>query len=160
MITLTFDEFKTGDWTNDDSFYQMYIISDQNDYNIFYIGISEVDIYNRWFGLVGHIPGFTDSLLLCSHIGSRIVDNVPESSGYIVKLLTLQDAMFIARCADDDFRPDSRFTDIRSCETVLIKRFLPPDNSVHNASSKPYTQEIDVVRRSPPAIFSFDMSKL
>ena len=85
-IKMNFREFYSGEWVSDDQFYELYIISKDDD--IFYIGISRDSVWHRWFGGRGHIPNWNTGCYCASTVGCRIIDNLPGSWEYTVGLYT------------------------------------------------------------------------
>lgn len=132
--TITMKDFYEGKY--DDGNYKLYIVRDEKNSNTFYVGMSNSNVWNRWFGGRGHIivntygkwNGWGNS-----SIGRRVVDNLPSSLGYKVTLLTNEGAkLYLKDELEGKYLVDELSPDTRTLEKELICKELPLDNVTNN----------------------------
>ena len=126
MIELSFREFFDYQYPNHD-FYELYVMKNGLGETL-YVGISKENIWNRWFGLRGHILVGTNYLIGESSVGRKIVDHLPESWNWKIQLWSLEDC--ITLCAED-LNPNGRY-DIKWLEPFMIQRLRHSLNIIYN----------------------------
>ncbi len=126
MIEITFREFFEYKY-REDGFHELYIMKNGLG-EILYIGISEQNIWNRWFGRNGHIMEGPNYLIGESSVGRKVVDHLPDSWDWKIQLWTLDDC--VEFCADE-LNPDGRY-DIKMLEPFMIQKLRPSLNMTYN----------------------------
>jgi len=71
MIEINFKDFYEYRY-REDGFYELYVIKNAFE-EILYVGISNQNIWNRWFGWNGHITGDANYMIGESTVGKKIV---------------------------------------------------------------------------------------
>lgn len=123
MIELSFKEFYDGDY--EDEGYCLYVM--QNGLgDTLYVGISTVDIWDRWFGAAGHIPWSGTMRYGKSTIGQKIMDHLPDSSEWKIQLWTLKDCL--AFCEMDRETAGAYRDAVRNVEARMIQKLSPALN--------------------------------
>jgi hypothetical protein len=126
MIEITFREFFEYEYPHDE-FYELYIMKNGLD-EILYIGISSENIWNRWFGMRGHILVGTNYLVGETPVGGKVVDHLPDSWAWKIQLWTFEDCK--EYCADQ-LNPNGRYT-IKWLEPLMIQKLRPSLNLTYN----------------------------
>jgi len=126
MIEITFREFFEYKY-REEGFHELYIMKNGLG-EILYIGISEQNIWNRWFGLNGHIMEGPNFLIGESSVGRKVVDHLPDSWDWKIQLWTLNDC--VEFCADE-LNPDGRY-DIKTLEPFMIQKLRSSLNMTYN----------------------------
>ena len=125
MIELTFQNFHEQKY--DDAGYCLYIVKNGLG-DVLYIGISEADVWTRWFGWGGHMTWDGDVVYAESPIGVKIENHLPDSLSWNIQLWTLEDCMeFLG-----DFIPPHVNRTIQDIEPLMIKRLSPALNRTYN----------------------------
>jgi len=73
MIEITFKDFCEYRY-HEDGFYELYVVKNGLE-EILYVGISDQNIWNRWFGWNDHIMGDASYMIGESTVGKKIVDH-------------------------------------------------------------------------------------
>ena len=132
-LVLTFREFADGNWSEMDDrqdYYEMYVI--RNNTNVLYVGISESNIYNRWFSSPScHMYKTQDGFISFSSIGHEIKDNMPISFDWIVELWTVPIAFAYLKDALPIGYKLERMN-IKVLERFMIRNRRPLLNVAHN----------------------------
>ena len=126
MIEITFKDFYEYKY-NEDGFHELYVMKNGFE-DILYVGISNQNIWNRWFGWNGHIMAGPNFMVGESSVGRKIVDHLPDSWDWKIQLWTLDDCM--AFCADG-LNPNGRYT-IQMIEPFMIYKLHPVLNATNN----------------------------
>lgn len=133
MITLTFEEFRRGDYDDREEFHELYVLRRGDE--VLYVGISARGAWMRWFGWNGHITrnGWGEDLHTSS-AGRAVIEHAPESNKWLVELWTIEDCarLFIG----DEFEPFQM--PLRRAENLMIERRRP----VLNVTNAPYHKPI------------------
>jgi hypothetical protein len=125
MIELSFWDFHEGKY--DEEGYSLYVM--KNGFGgILYIGISQLDIWSRWFSWGGHITWDGNVIYGESSVGVKIERNLPDSLSWKIQLWTLNDC--IKFCGDDI--PSHNIRTIQAIEPIMIKKLSPILNSRYN----------------------------
>jgi hypothetical protein len=125
MIELSFWDFHEGKY--DEEGYSLYVM--KNGFGgILYIGISQLDIWSRWFSRGGHITWDGNVIYGESSVGVKIERNLPDSLSWKIQLWTLNDC--IKFCGDDI--PSHNIRTIQAIEPIMIKKLSPILNSRYN----------------------------
>jgi hypothetical protein len=126
MIEITFKDFYEYKY-HEDGFYELYVMKNGLG-EILYVGISNQNIWNRWFGWNGHIMGDAGYMVGESSVGRKIVNHLPDSWNWKIQLWTLDDCETF--CADE-FNLHGRYT-IRFLEPFMIQKLHPILNVNYN----------------------------
>ena len=125
MIELSFWNFYQQKFEEKD--YRLYVM--KNGFGgILYIGISEVNVWSRWFGWGGHITWDGNVIYGESPIGVKIERHIPDSLNWKIQLWTLEDCI---KFLGDDIQPHNSQT-IKTIEPLMIKKLSPILNSTYN----------------------------
>jgi len=137
MIQMTINKFyHFKDDSND--FHQLYIIEKPKNH-ILYIGISKIGIWNRWFGNSGRMrKNIENKFYSTDSISEKIIENMPESMNWIIKLYTIQDCILelkdelYQKYKHKDFNKFIIINDIEGMEQLFIKKLHPELNVMLN----------------------------
>lgn len=125
MIELSLLNFHEQGY--EDRGYCLYIIKNGLG-DVLYIGISEVDVWTRWFGWGGHIMWDGDVIHGESPIGEKIENHLPDSLSWVFQLWTTEDCIeFLG-----DFIPHHASRTIQDIEPLMIKKMSPALNRTYN----------------------------
>lgn len=126
MIELSFLDFHEHNYENDAA-YRLYVMRNGLG-DVLYVGISDVDIWGRWFGWGGHMIWDGNVIYGESSIGEKIENHLPDSLGWKIQLWTLKD------CIDflGDFIPPHNTRTIQDIEPLMIKKLFPALNRTYN----------------------------
>ena len=133
MIELSFKKVYDQDF--DDDGYCLYVMKNGLG-DILYVGISTVDIWQRWFGGAGHIPWSGTMRYGNSTIGEKIMNHLPDSLDWNIQLWTLKDCL--AFCEMERSDPKFKLTAVeyskavRNVEAPMIKKLSPALNRYLN----------------------------
>lgn len=128
MIEITFKEFYEDRYLKDE-FHELYVM--KNGLNqILYVGISNQNIWNRWFGWNGHIIGDARQMIGASKVRQKIVDHLPNSWNWKIQLWTLNDCLDF--CAKE-INPHGKYS-IKLLEPFVIQKLQPIMNVSLNQS--------------------------
>jgi hypothetical protein len=118
MIELRFWDFHEGKY--DDKGYSLYVMKNGSG-GILYTGISDVDIWSRWFSWGGHITWDGNVIYGESSVGIKIENHIPDSLSWKIQLWTLNDC--IKFCGNDI--PLHNIRTIQAIEPIMIKKLSP-----------------------------------
>lgn len=125
MIDISFWDFHEQKY--EEKGYCLYVM--KNGFGgILYIGVTEVDVWSRWFGWGGHIMWDRNMIYGESPVGERIERHIPDSLKWKIQLWTLKD------CIDflgDDI-PLHNDRTIKEIEPLMIKKLSPILNVTYN----------------------------
>ena len=126
MIEITFKDFYEYKY-REDGFHELYVMKNGLE-EILYVGISNQNIWNRWFGWNGHIMDGPRYMVGESSVGQKIVDHLPDSCNWKIQLWTFKDC--VSFCADE-LNPHGRYT-IKWLEPFMIQKLHPSLNLTYN----------------------------
>lgn len=127
MIELCFNDFYQQNYEHKN--YCLYIMKNGLG-DILYIGISEVSVWERWFGWGGHLVWEGALIYGQSSIGEKIENHLPESLRWNIQLWTLQDCIdFLGSSI-----PSHNSRTIQDIEPLMIKALAPALNHIYNYS--------------------------
>jgi hypothetical protein len=126
MIEITFREFYEYKY-EEDGFHELYVMKNGLG-EILYIGISNQNIWNRWFGMRGHILDNGKFMSGESLVGKNVVNHLPGSWSWKIQLWTLNDCIEFCK---KDLSPNGKYT-IKYLEPLMIKRLKPALNTLYN----------------------------
>jgi hypothetical protein len=141
MQSMTFKDFMECKYVGANE--KLYVIKD-SDGIVQYIGISNCNIWNRWFsGYNSHFYGYPDNLMSTSRISEAIRDKMPDSLGWSILLFTKKDCIeYCYEFIKVDFAefPVSKMTkkeicdnwDMEDFEETIIDMMRPKLNIIHN----------------------------
>jgi hypothetical protein len=125
MIEMNFETFHNGEYQDDG--YELYMI--KNGFgDLLYIGISQRDIWERWFGFGGHILWSGNNATGNSAIGQRIVDHLPNSLNWKISLWSVDNCVTFCK---NDFHIPAAPT-IKLLEPYMINKLSPIMNQACN----------------------------
>lgn len=127
MIEITFKDFYEYQY-REEVFHELYIMKNGLEETL-YIGISNQNIWNRWFGWNGHIMEGPNYLVGESAVGRKVVDNLPDSLGWKIQLWTLDDC--VEFCTSELLHSKDKYT-IKMLEPIMIQKLRPSLNSIYN----------------------------
>jgi len=93
-----------------------------------YVGISKVDIWERWFGGRGHVTWDENYISGNSSVGEKIVDHIPDSLSWKIQLWTLNDCL--EYCKEEAIKRNSHT--IQDAERLMIRKLSPMLNRTYN----------------------------
>src|ERR1051325_5832343 len=126
MIEIAFRELFDYQYPNE-QFYELYV-SKNGLGEVLYVGISSQNIWNRWFGLNGHLSAGPRFMIGVSPVGQKIVDHLPDSWSWKIQLWSLEDC---CKFCVDELNPQSSYT-IKLLEPIMIQKLSPILNSTYN----------------------------
>ena len=126
MIEITFKDFYEYKY-HEAGFHELYIMKNGLE-EILYIGISSQNIWNRWFGLNGHIMDDVRYMIGVSAVGKKIVNHLPDSWDWKIQLWTLADCV---KFCSDELNPNGKYN-IKMLEPFMIQKLHPSLNTIYN----------------------------
>lgn len=127
MIELTLHNFRQQNYEDTENIYCLYVVKTDLD-DVLYVGISEVDVWERWFGWGGHMLWDGNVIYGSSTIGTKIERHIPESLSWKIQLWTLNDCIkFLGKAI-----PPRNDRTIKSIEPLMIKKLSPALNVTYN----------------------------
>jgi hypothetical protein len=128
MIEISFKDFYEYKYQDPvDNFFELYVMKNGFD-DVLYIGISNQNIWNRWFGWNGHITFSNKFIGGESSVGRKIVDHLPDSWDWRIQLWTLEDCASFCK----DILPSASNYPIQFLELLMIKKLSPVLNNNYN----------------------------
>jgi len=126
MIEISFKAFHDQDYR--ERGYKLYVLKNGNE-DVLYVGISTRSIWERWFGMNGHIL-WTDRYATGeSEVGQKVVDHLPDSLQWKIQLWTLKDCISFCK----DMLPSKRSSPmIQFVEPLMIQKLSPALNVACN----------------------------
>ncbi len=125
MIELALYDFHKQNY--EDNGYCLYVVKNGLD-DILYIGISDVDVWGRWFGWGGHMMWDGNVIYGESAVGTKIENNLPDSLSWKIQLWTLNDCVdFLGKAI-----PPHNARTVKSIEPLMIRRLSPALNATYN----------------------------
>lgn len=141
MLTMSFSKFTDPNNFPDDAGIELYVL--RKNKKFLYIGISESNVWNRWFGSRGRMYKNAGGYWNGSDTTSiSIIENMPASFRWNIDLWTLKDCLSfleIEHISKNDFPSDwcfypsgfGRYT-IKDVEPEFIHKLLPEYNGTYN----------------------------
>lgn len=126
MIALEFIKFHEQRYRRNR--YELYLLKNGLG-DTLYIGISTVDVWERWFGWGGHMTWDGDVIYGDSAVGVKIENHLPDSLRWKIQLWTLEDCRRFCR---DKLPSDSETMTIRDIEPFMIQKVCPALNRTYN----------------------------
>lgn len=126
MIELSFEQFHDQAYREDG--YKLYVLKNGNG-DVLYVGISNRNIWERWFGWGGHMTWDGRVIFGESPIGVKVEDHLPESLEWTIQLWTLHDCL--ALCGDQLNMAASEAS-ISDLEPLMIRKLSPALNGTFN----------------------------
>jgi hypothetical protein len=96
---------------------------------VLYVGISTVDVWERWFGWGGHITWDGNMIYGESSIGEKIEKHIPDSLNWKIQLWTLEDCIKFCRT---ELSSDIFEKTIHDVEPIMIQKLSPALNDTYN----------------------------
>jgi hypothetical protein len=125
MIELTLSDFHEQKY--EDEGYSLYIMKNGLG-DVLYIGISDVDVWRRWFGWGGHMTWDGNVIYGESTVGTKIENSLPDSLSWKIQLWTLEDCIdFLGKAI-----PPHNARTVKSIEPLMIRRLSPALNLTYN----------------------------
>jgi hypothetical protein len=90
MIEITFNDFH--DYNYPDEGYELYVMKNGLG-DVLYVGISENNIWGRWFSFGGHMIWDGRHIIGQSSVGEKIADHMPDSLDWKIQLWLLDDCV-------------------------------------------------------------------
>jgi len=125
MIEIDFESFHNQNYVEEG--YDLYVMKNGLG-DVLYIGISNQNIWERWFGWNGHILWVDHVIEGNSAVGRKIVDHLPDSLKWKIQLWTLDDCVNLCR----DELPTTRIPNIGFIEPFMIQKLSPILNGSYN----------------------------
>ena len=126
MIELSFLEFHEQQYPAQP--YCLYVVKNASE-DVLYVGISVINIWERWFGWGGHMMWDGKVIYGESPIGAKIENHLPDSLSWKFQLWTLEDCLeFCRKELPSDF---SEIT-IHGIEPIMIRKLSPALNLTYN----------------------------
>lgn len=153
LITLTFSEFANPDNFPDDLEVELYVLREGDGF--LYIGISQRNVWNRWFGNFGRMQkGHDGGWIAHDSVGAAIVRNLPASLRWEIDLWGIEECLqylgwdyFYKDGFDNEcfrFRDGFARHSIEKVEVALINRLRPAYNVTHNTGQLPDNEDAPV----------------
>jgi hypothetical protein len=130
MIELGLEDFHEHNY--EDAGFCLYVMKNGLD-EVLYIGISTVDVWDRWFGWGGHMTWDGKVIYGESPIAVRIENHLPESLHWKIQLWTLKDC--IEFCSKELPEHTTEIT-IHNIEPIMIRKLSPVLNATYNLNPR------------------------
>lgn len=126
MIELTLSDFHEQNYEDNEG-YCLYVVRNNLD-DVLYVGVSDVDVWGRWFGWGGHMMWDGGVIYGESVVGTKIENNLPDSLSWKIQLWTLKDCIdFLGKSI-----PPHNARTVKSIEPLMIRRLSPALNVTYN----------------------------
>ena len=119
MIELRFKDFYDAKYN--DKGYELYVMKNGLS-DVLYVGISQVDVWNRWFGYNGHLVWDGKFVIGQSTVGQKIANHFPESQNWLIQLWLLDDC--IEFCQDIVSAKNKNYN-IKMLEPYMVLKLSP-----------------------------------
>jgi hypothetical protein len=126
MIEMTFLEFHEQQY--DAQPFCLYVVKNASK-DVLYVGISENDIWERWFGWGGHMTWDSNVIYGESPVGLKIENHLPDSFQWEIQLWTLQDCLVFCR---GELPSDTSELIVKDLEPIMIRKLSPALNGTYN----------------------------
>ena len=126
MIELTLRNFHEQNYEDTEG-YCLYVVKNGLD-DVLYVGISDGDVWGRWFSWGGHMMWDGNVIYGESPIGTKIEYHLPDSLSWKIQLWTLKDCIdFLSKTI-----PPHNQRTIQSIEPLMIRKLSPTLNATYN----------------------------
>ena len=125
MIEIDFETFHNQDY--EETGYDLYVMKNGLG-SILYVGISKQSIWQRWFGLNGHLLWVDRAIEGNTPVGRKIVDHLPDSLQWKIQLWTLKDCIDFCGA----MLPTTHSPNIDFIEPYMIRKLSPILNGSYN----------------------------
>jgi hypothetical protein len=126
MIELTFQDFH--DQLYENNRFCLYVMKNGLG-DVLYVGISNSDIWLRWFGWGGHMTWDGKIIYGESPIGVKIENLLPDSLLWKIQLWTLNDCLEFCK---KELPGDPSAITIHDIEPIMIQMLSPTLNATYN----------------------------
>ena len=126
MIELDFLQFHEQKYR--EKRYELYVLKNGLG-DILYIGISQSNVWERWFGWGGHMMWDGNVIYGESPIGVKIENHLPDSLNWKIQLWTLEDCIKFCR---KELPGDILKKTIHDVEPIMIRKLSPALNNTYN----------------------------
>jgi len=126
MVEISFLEFHEQQYPPDP--FCLYVMKNGSG-DVLYIGISTINVWERWFAWGGHMTWDGDVIYGESPIGVKIENHLPDSLNWKIQLWGLGDCLEF--CRSELPHDTSRLT-IQDIEPIMIKSLSPALNVTYN----------------------------
>ena len=134
MIEMTFWNFHEQKYHEFGLGYCLYVMKNGSG-GVLYVGISVVDVWDRWFGQGGHITWDRNIIYGESPIGVKIENHIPDSLSWKIQLWTLEDCMDFCgkKCPDLTLITLDEYKQlVHNVEPRIINKLSPALNRTYN----------------------------
>ena len=126
MIELDFLQFHEQKYR--EKRYELYVLRNGLG-DILYIGISQSNVWERWFGWGGHMMWDGNVIYGESPIGVKIENHLPDSLNWKIQLWTLRDCVKFCK---NELPSDTSEITIHEIEPIIIRKLSPALNGTYN----------------------------
>lgn len=126
MIEMDFLQFHEHQYR--EMRYELYVLKNGLG-DTLYIGISKVNIWERWFGWGGHMMWDGKVIYGESPIGVKIENHLPDSLNWTIQLWTLKDCIKFCR---KELPSDTSSITVSDVEPIVIRKLSPALNATYN----------------------------
>jgi hypothetical protein len=126
MIELDFLQFHEQKYR--EKRYELYVLKNGLG-DILYIGISQSNVWERWFGWGGHMMWDGNVIYGESPIGVKIENHLPDSLNWKIQLWSLKDCLEFCM---EELPPDKSEITIHYIEPIMIRKLSPAFNATYN----------------------------
>ena len=139
MFSTTLKQFKSGDCPVGEptdckaNNYELYVVKNLSN-EILYIGISQANIWDRWFGSRGRLRTYLSGYW-CDSISREFIENLPESWNWIIDLYTFWDCARTVKLPDYikvSLEELYYYNGIKDFERAMIEKYHPKLNVIYN----------------------------
>jgi len=128
MIELPFEDFHEHNY--EDMGFCLYVMKNGLD-DILYVGISNSDVWERWFSWGGHMTWDGTVIYGESPIAIKIENYLPDSLHWKIQLWTIQDCLEFCGKELPEATTEIIIDDI---EPIMIQKLSPALNATYNLS--------------------------
>lgn len=126
MIELRFEDFHEHNY--EDKAFCLYVMKNGLS-DILYVGISTIDVWERWFSWGGHMTWDGKVIYGESPIAIKIENHLPDSLHWKIQLWTLKDCLAFCR---RELPEDTAEITIHDMEPIMIRKLSPALNATYN----------------------------
>jgi hypothetical protein len=126
VIEIPFQDFRNQNFL--DEGFELYIMKSGLG-DVLYIGITDQNVWTRWFGWNGHLVWDGERMEGQSAVGQKIEDHLPDSLDWKIQLWTIKDCVAFLQ---EDLPSTRRSPDIKFVEPYMIRKLAPLLNASYN----------------------------
>jgi hypothetical protein len=126
VIEIELERFHNSEY--EEQGYCLYLLKNGNG-DVLYLGITQGNVWDRWFGFGGHIVWDGEVIYGTSPIGEKIENHLPESLKWKIQLWTLEDC---GRFCKDELPSSGNSMTVAFFEPIMIQKLSPILNSTYN----------------------------